>query len=90
MTIPIPPKGPKVTATVWGTLDEQIITGHDNGDIVQWDVKSHQKVKIVSDHAKSISDIQLSPDSKCVGEREEREERERAEEREESEERERD
>ena len=88
MTIPIPPKGPKVkcdraiivhhnsfltpytnvicqvTSLVWGTLDEQIVTGHDNGDIVQWDVKTHQKVKIVSDHAKSISDMQLSADSK--------------------------
>ena len=49
---------------MWGTLDEQIVTGHDNGDIVQWDVKTHQKVKIVSDHAKSISDMQLSADSK--------------------------
>jgi len=62
MTISIPPKGPKVTSLVWGTLDEQIVTGHDNGDIVQWDVKTQQKVKIVSDHAKSISDMQLSAD----------------------------
>ena len=54
----------QVTSLVWGTLDEQIVTGHDNGDIVQWDVKTHQKVKIVSDHAKSISDMQLSADSK--------------------------
>ena len=53
-----------MTSLVWGTLDEQIVTGHDNGDIVQWDVKTQQKVKIVSDHAKSISDMQLSADSK--------------------------
>ena len=64
MTIPIPAAGPKVTAALWGTLDEQLITGHDNGDIVQWDIKTHQKVKIVSDHMKSISDLQLSSDSK--------------------------
>jgi hypothetical protein len=67
MTIPIPPKGPKVTATVFGSLGTddigQLITGHDNGDIVQWDIRSKQKVKIVSDHAKAISDIQLSADS---------------------------
>ena len=61
-TIPIPPKGPKVTSLVWGENDETIITGHDNGDIVQWDVKELQKVKIVSDHGKAISDMQLSPD----------------------------
>ncbi len=66
MSITIPPKGPKVTSLVWGTLDEQIVTGHDNGDIVQWDAKSHQKVKIVSDHAKSVSDIQLSADRKPI------------------------
>ena len=28
----------------------------------QWDVKTHQKVNIVSDHAKAISDLQLSAD----------------------------
>ncbi len=62
LTIPIPPKGPKVTSMVWGTLDQQLITGHDNGDIVQWDAKTHQKLNLVSDHEKSISDIQLSRD----------------------------
>lgn len=62
MTIPIPPKGPKVTALIWNGLDDLLVTGHDNGDIVQWDVKTHQKVNIVSDHAKAISDLQLSSD----------------------------
>ena len=64
ITIPIPPKGPKVTSLLWGTLDERLTTGHENGDIVQWDVKEHQKVNIVSDHGKTISDMQLSPDRK--------------------------
>jgi len=62
MQLTIPTKGPKVTSLVWGTLDEQLVTGHDNGDIVQWDVKASNKIKIVSDHSKSISDIQLSKD----------------------------
>ena len=66
ITIPIPPKGPKVTSLIWGSLDEKLITGHENGDIVQWDVKEGSKVKIVSDHAKSISDMQLSPDGKLI------------------------
>ena len=30
----------------------------------QWDVKTHQKVKISSEHQKSISDLQLSSDRK--------------------------
>merc|ERR1712226_821055 len=62
ITIPIPTAGPKVTSLVWGTLDEKLITGHENGDIVSWDVKEAQKDKIVSDHAKSITDMQLSAD----------------------------
>ena len=65
ITIPIPPKGPKVTSLLWGNLDETLITGHENGDIVQWDVKEHQKTNMDStQHKKSISDLQLSPDGK--------------------------
>ena len=64
ITIPIPAKGPKVTSLIWTENDEKLITGHENGDIVQWDVKEHAKCNIVSDHAKSISDMQLSPDRK--------------------------
>lgn len=29
----------KVTSALWGTLDEFIVTGHDNGQLVQWDIK---------------------------------------------------
>ena len=32
-------KDSKVTAALWGPLDEVIFTGHENGDLVQWDVK---------------------------------------------------
>merc|ERR1712110_248268 len=62
MCLPIPAKGPKVTSLIWNGLDDLIVTGHDNGDIVQWDVKTHQKVKISSEHQKAISDLQLSSD----------------------------
>jgi len=62
MSLPIPAKGPKVTSLIWNGLDDLIVTGHDNGDIVQWDVKTHQKVKISSEHQKAISDLQLSSD----------------------------
>ena len=64
ITIPIPPSGPKVTSMIWGSLDEKLITGHENGDIVQWNVKEHHKDHIVHEHTKSISDMQLSPDGK--------------------------
>lgn len=35
----VPVKGPKVTAALWGPLDQFIITGHENGDLCQWDTK---------------------------------------------------
>lgn len=29
----------KVTSMVWGNLDETIITGHEAGDLIQWDLR---------------------------------------------------
>ena len=63
-TIPLPKNSSKVTSLIWGTLDETLITGHDNGEIVQWNVKDGliSKQDIVCDHTKAISDLQLSAD----------------------------
>lgn len=30
---------PKATSILWGNLDECIISGHENGDLAQWDVR---------------------------------------------------
>jgi len=62
LNIPIPDKGPKVTSLVWSGVDDFIVTGHDNGDIVQWDVKTHSKTRMNHDHEKTITDLQLSSD----------------------------
>ena len=35
----IPMSSNKITAAVWGPLDEVILTGHDSGDLCQWDIK---------------------------------------------------
>jgi len=51
---------PKATSMVWGSLDEYIISGHENGDLAQWDLKSGKKVNLVSEHGKTINDMQLS------------------------------
>jgi translation initiation factor 3 subunit I len=69
---------------VWGNLDEVVISGHDNGDLAQWDLRwewhcrnleclklnpvyylyyrTGKKNNLVSEHAKSINDMQLSKD----------------------------
>lgn len=35
----IPINGPRVSSMLWGTLDETLLTGHENGEIVHWDLK---------------------------------------------------
>ncbi len=30
---------PKATSMLWGALDEMVLSGHDNGDLAQWDLK---------------------------------------------------
>lgn len=52
---------PKVSALLWGSLDESLITGHENGVIQQWDLRS---TKIINEadhkdgHRGAISDMQ--------------------------------
>ena len=60
--VAIPANGPKVTSMLWGGLDDLLLTGHDNGDLVQWDVKTQKKLNIKSDHMKTIMDMQPSKD----------------------------
>lgn len=35
----LPMSGSRISSLLWGTLDEVIITGHENGDLKQWDLK---------------------------------------------------
>lgn len=35
----IPINGPRVSSLLWGAIDETLLTGHENGEIIQWDVK---------------------------------------------------
>ena len=56
----------QVTSAVWSGLDDLLLTGHDNGDLVQWDVKTGKKLKMSSDHGKTITDMQLSKDGSML------------------------
>ena len=38
LTLPMPATS-KVTAAVWGPLEKYIITGHEKGELIAWDVK---------------------------------------------------
>ncbi|XP_044732789.1 eukaryotic translation initiation factor 3 subunit I [Chrysoperla carnea] len=59
----IPVEKSKITSMLWGTLDEVIITGHDNGDIIQWDLRMGKEVNSAfKAHQGNINDMQLSKD----------------------------
>jgi len=48
----------KVTSVLWGTLDEFLITGHENGEIMQWDLRTGKLKGSVREHASQINDMQ--------------------------------
>lgn len=35
----IPIKGSRISSILWDNMDETIITGHENGEITQWDIR---------------------------------------------------
>ena len=58
--------GPKVTSMLWGPLDEYLVTGHETGEVVQWDLRSGKmegkKTIMTNEHSGSINDMQLNQD----------------------------
>lgn len=58
----IPCEESKVTAAVWGPLDEYVLTGHDNGTITKWCAKTGDKLKSVKPHSEKVNDLQKGAD----------------------------
>ncbi|GLV33990.1 eukaryotic translation initiation factor 3 subunit i [Carabus blaptoides fortunei] len=56
----IPMNGSRISSLLWGTLDEVLITGHENGDLKQWDMRTGKELNSVSDHKQLINDMQMS------------------------------
>ncbi|KAF0291723.1 Eukaryotic translation initiation factor 3 subunit I [Amphibalanus amphitrite] len=58
--------GPKVTSMLWGPLDEYLVTGHESGEVVQWDLRSGKtegkKTIMTHEHSNKINDMQLNQD----------------------------
>ncbi|XP_017773651.1 PREDICTED: eukaryotic translation initiation factor 3 subunit I [Nicrophorus vespilloides] len=56
----IPINGPRVSSLLWGALDETLLTGHENGEIIQWDLKMGKKLNSTKKHTHLINDMQMS------------------------------
>ncbi|KAF5306048.1 hypothetical protein FQR65_LT18613 [Abscondita terminalis] len=59
----IPVSESRVTSLLWGALDETLLTGHENGEITQWDLQTGKKLNSTKEHDKIINDMQMSKDS---------------------------
>ncbi|XP_031640891.1 eukaryotic translation initiation factor 3 subunit I [Contarinia nasturtii] len=60
LRIPFPQS--KITAALWANLDQNIITGHENGTISLYDLRMAKELNSVRDHTANINDMQLSKD----------------------------
>lgn len=55
----------KVTSAIWGPLEDTIITGHETGEIAQWDLRKGELSMKTRPHAKQVMDLQRDRDSTC-------------------------
>ena len=57
----------KITSSIWGSLDDTIITGHEGGDLMLWDMrKENELVHKTKPHTKQVMNLQKDPHSTCV------------------------
>lgn len=52
----------RITSALWGNLDQNIITGHENGTVALFDVRMAKELNSVRDHTLNINDMQMSKD----------------------------
>ncbi|PVD32708.1 hypothetical protein C0Q70_08153 [Pomacea canaliculata] len=60
--VALPTSDAKITSAIWGGLEDFILTGHENGEVCQFDVKTGEKIASEKGHNKQINDIQPSKD----------------------------
>jgi len=58
----IPITGARVSSMLWGALDETLFTGHENGEIIHWDLKTGKKLNSIKEHSALINDMQFNKD----------------------------
>jgi len=58
----LPTSEAKITSAIWAGLDDIILTGHENGELRQYEMKTGDMLRSTKGHNKQINDIQLSKD----------------------------
>lgn len=60
-------EGSKVTSAIFGPYDDTFITGHENGTVKLWDMKTYETLKTVDDqHDNVVNDIQMAHDRSAI------------------------
>ncbi|KAG0719008.1 Eukaryotic translation initiation factor 3 subunit I [Chionoecetes opilio] len=62
MKTQVTPSNTKALSVLWGPLDEYVVTGHEDGSIIKWDMRTGKKIEVGKEHTKQIKDMQLSHD----------------------------
>lgn len=55
----------KVLSSLWGALDESVITGHESGNVARWDIRNSETSLPISEnkvHKGQINDMQYNKD----------------------------
>ena len=56
----------KVTSSIWGPLEDTIITGHETGELALWDLRKGGEMSIKTrPHSKQVMDLQRDRESAC-------------------------
>ncbi|KAB7497024.1 Eukaryotic translation initiation factor 3 subunit I [Armadillidium nasatum] len=62
MKAQVTPTNQKALSVLWGPLDETVVTGHEDGAIIKWDIRTSKKTDVAIEHTKQINDMQLGHD----------------------------
>jgi translation initiation factor 3 subunit I len=62
-------KFPKITSAIWANLEDTIVSGHEGGELMLWDLRKNSKPNELSirtrPHTKQIMDLQKDQQSTC-------------------------
>lgn len=66
MRTQITPVNPKAFSVLWGPLDRYLVTGHEDGSIIKWDLRGGKIMDKKCEHSKQITDVQKNKDGSLL------------------------